>query len=75
MTDARPTRDRLEEIPAGTDLLRSVRYMTADDLVGITDDELEAAGRWLRAAAHSAREGAATIERVLRSRHPEEHHG
>lgn len=58
----------LEAIPSGTEALRAVRYFTDDDFDGITDDELEKAVRWLRAAAHSAREGARTIEGVLARR-------
>lgn len=62
----------LEAIPPGTEALRAVRYMTDDDFDGITDDELETAIRWLRAAAHSAREGARTIEGVLARRRKED---
>jgi hypothetical protein len=61
-------RDWLADIPVGTRALRSVRYMTDDDFADITDDELEAAARWLRAAAFSAREGARRIDGVLRAR-------
>lgn len=61
-------RAELESIPAGTEALRAVRYMTDADFDGITDDELEIAARWLRAAAHSAREGARTIDAVVARR-------
>jgi len=61
-------RDRLAEIPAGTEMLREVRHFHADDVADVTDDELVIAGRWLRAAAHSALEGARNFDRILRQR-------
>ena len=67
-TAAEMGRRRLEQIPAGTELLREVRYLHADDVADITDDELANAGRWLRAAAHSALEGARNLDRILRQR-------
>lgn len=61
-------RDRLGEIPAGTELLREVRHLHADDVTDCTTEELTNAGRWLRAAAHSALEGARNIERIIKQR-------
>jgi hypothetical protein len=70
MTATGPSlRDRLAtEIPAGTELLRNLRYLPAADLADISDDDLEAAARWLRAAAYSAREGARHLERLMHQR-------
>lgn len=62
------TRERLAAIPAGTEALREIRYMHDADFADITDPELEAAARWLRAAAFSAREGARRIDGVLEAR-------
>jgi len=69
MNDRPPyTRAQLDQIPAGTELLRNVRHFHAADMADITDDELANAGRWLRAAAHSALEGARNLDRILRQR-------
>lgn len=68
MSDPVASRARLEAIPAGTEALRAVRYMDDDDFAAISDTELEAAARWLRAAAFSAREGARRIDAVLTKR-------
>lgn len=62
-------RERLDvELPAGTELLRGVRYLHAEDFADVTDAELTNAGRWLRAAAHSALEGARNVDRLLNKR-------
>lgn len=63
------TRQSLMELPAGTELLRDVRYASDAELADITDEELERGARWLRAAAYSATEGARTFERALYHRH------
>lgn len=68
MTAAPSGRERLDAIPAGTEALRAIRYMADDEFDGIADGELEAGVRWLRAAAHSAREGARRLDAVLRNR-------
>lgn len=62
------SRSRLEAIPAGTEALREVRYMPDDAFADCTDEELTNAVRWMRAAAHSAREGARHIEALLEQR-------
>jgi len=62
------TRDRLTELPAGTELLREIRYASADELAEVTDDELAAAIRWLRAASHSCLEGARRLAAEIASR-------
>lgn len=69
MPRPRLARDRLIEIPAGTELLRSIRYMADDELADCSGDELAAAVRWLRAAAYSANEGARRLEQILHRRH------
>ncbi len=43
-------RARLVEIPAGTELLRNVRHMHAQEFAECSTDELDTAARWLRAA-------------------------
>jgi hypothetical protein len=65
------TREDLARIPAETDVLRHVRYMKDREFDGITDHDLELAARWLRAAGHSANEGARRIERLLLDRQKE----
>lgn len=61
----------LEALPAGTDHLRRVRYTRPAELVDITDDELAAAARWLRAAAIDAAAGAVHLERIRTQRRNE----
>lgn len=61
-------RDRLEEIPAGTELLREVRHWTADTVVDVTTEELVNAARWLRAAAYSCTEGARRVDTLIAQR-------
>lgn len=56
------TRAELEQIPAGTELLRRIRYTTVDQLADLTDDDLELAARWLRAAGYDARAGATHLD-------------
>ena len=64
----RLTRSDLEALPANTEALRSIRYLHDSAFDDITDAELTNAARWLRAAAHSCREGAARIDRHLAER-------
>jgi len=52
------------QIPAGTELLRRVRHLHADDVTEISDDELATAARWLHAASYSALEGARRLEAI-----------
>lgn len=61
-------REELVQIPAGTELLRRVRHMQADDVAEISDDELATAARWLHAASYSALEGARRLEAIHRQR-------
>lgn len=68
MTSRPVTRADLEALPAATGLLREIRYARPDDLADLTDDDLAAAIRWLRAAAYSCTEGARTLERYLHTR-------
>lgn len=65
-------RAALEQIPAGTDVLRRIRYSRPADLADITDDELAAAARWLRAASIDASAGAVHIERIRTQRRNED---
>lgn len=65
------TRAELEQIPTGTELLRRVRYMPAAELEDISTEELTNAARWLKAAAHSAREGARHLESIITNRKEE----
>lgn len=61
-------RARLVELPAGTDLLRNVRYMHAEDFDDCTTEELVRGARWLRAASYSAAEGARKLDAIARKR-------
>lgn len=69
MSTTRPLRDRLEEIPAGTDLLRGVRHLVDEELGTLDLGELERAERWLQAASYSALEGARRIRRYIDHHH------
>lgn len=62
------TRDRLAEIPAGTEQLRQIRHLKPGDFADLTAAELTAGARWLRAASYSARLGAERFDAELNRR-------
>lgn len=66
-------RSLVERVSDALKVCRELRYSDPESFDDVTDDELVAVARWLKAVAYSCQVGARLLERVLAARRGDGH--